>query len=173
MRELLGLDRALQCTRGALVDNIARLSQLDNDIALAEEELGGEEAANDPEKKRRIQEQLDRLRDERASSLEAAAANRDTLRSQFSRIRETVERALDEDTTLVERIRTLFCEQGVTIASILTALGFVVSTIVLAIQNAAEAAGEAPAATPSSGGTDWVKKQLKTLAGWLKALAGK
>ena len=90
--------------------------------------------------------------------MEAAAANRDTLRSQFSRIRETVERALNEDTTLVERIRTLFCEQGVTIVSILTALGFVVSTIVLAIQNAAEAAGVAPAPTPSSGGTDWVKK---------------
>ena len=51
LRELLGLDRALQRTRGALVDNIARLSQLDNDIALAEEELGGEEAVNDPEKK--------------------------------------------------------------------------------------------------------------------------
>ena len=123
LRELLGLDRALQRTRGTLVDNIARLSQLDNDIALAEEELGGEEAANVPEKKRRIQEQLDRLRDERASRLEAAAANRAALRSQFSRIRETVEWVLNEDTTLVERIRTLFHEQGVTITSILTALG--------------------------------------------------
>jgi len=51
MREIWGLDKALQRTRGALVDNIARLSQLDNDIALAEEELGGEEAVNDPEKK--------------------------------------------------------------------------------------------------------------------------
>jgi len=50
MREIWGLDKALQRTRGALVDNIARLSQLDNDIALAEE-LGGEEAVNDPEKK--------------------------------------------------------------------------------------------------------------------------
>ena len=175
LRELLGLNRALQRTRGALVDNIARLSQLDNDIALAEEELGGEEAANDPEKKRRIQEELDRLRDERASRLEAAATNRDTLRSQFSRIRETVERVLNEDTTLAERLRTLFREQGVTITSILTALGFIVSTIVLAIQNAAGAAGVTPAPTPSPGGTvtDWVKKQLKTLAGWLKALAGK
>ena len=127
MRELLGLDKALQRTRGALVDNIARLSQLDMDIALAEEELGGEKAANDPEKKRRIQEQLDRLRDERASRLEAAAANRAALRSQFSRIRETVERVLNEDTTLVKRIRTLFREQGVTITSILTAFGFIMS----------------------------------------------
>ena len=94
---------------------------------------------NDPEKKRCIQEQLDRLRDERASRLEAAAANRDALRSQFSRIRETVEWVLNDDTSLAERLRTLFREQGVTI-TLLAALGFIVSTIVLAIQNAAEAA---------------------------------
>ena len=177
LREILGLNEALKRTRGALVDNIAKLSQLDADITLSEQELGGEEAANDPEKKRRIQELLDRLRDERASRLEAAAANREALRSQISRIRETVERVLNEDTTLAERLRTLFREQGVTVASILTAVGFIVSTIVLAIQNAV-GGGVTPAPaspTPSSGGTvaDWVKKQLKTLAGWLKVLAGK
>ena len=52
LRELLGLNEALQRTRGALVDNLARLSQLDGDITQAEQELEGEEAANDPEKKR-------------------------------------------------------------------------------------------------------------------------
>ena len=51
MREILGLNEALKRTRGALVDNLARLSQLDADITQAEQELGGEEAANDPEKK--------------------------------------------------------------------------------------------------------------------------
>jgi len=116
------LDKALQRTRGALVDNIAKLSQLDTDIALAEE-VGGEEADNDLEKKRRIQEQLDRLRDKRASRLEAAAAKRDALRSQFYRIRETLERVLNNDTSLAERLRTLFREHGVTITSILTAWG--------------------------------------------------
>jgi len=81
----------------------------------------------------------------------------------------------NEDTTLAERLRTLFREQGVTIASVLTALGFIVSTIVLAIQNALGGGGPTPAPTPPDRGgvTDWVKKQLKTLAGWLKALAGK
>jgi len=154
MREIFGLDKALQRTRGALVDNIARLSQLDNDIALAEEEHGGEEAVNDPEKKRRIQERLDRLWDERTSRLEAAAANRDALRSQFSRIRETVERVLNNDSSLAERLRTLFREQRVTITSILTALGFIVSTIVLAIQNAVGVTPVPTPPTPSSGVTD-------------------
>jgi len=165
----------LQRARGALVDNLARLSQLEADIAQGEHELQGEEAANDPPKKRRIQERLSQQRDKRTSRLEAAAANRVALRTQFSRIRETIERVLNEHTTLAERLRTLFREQGVTIASILTALGFIVSTIVLAIQNALGGGGPTPAPAPSDGGgvTDWVKKQLKTLAGWLKALAGK
>ena len=175
MREILALNEALKRTRGALVDNLAKLSQLDADITQAEQELGGEEAANDPEKKRRIQERLSQQRDERASRLEASAVNREALRSQISRIRETVERVLNRDTTLAERLRTLFREQGVTIASVLTALGFIVSTIVLAIQNALGGGWPAPAPTPSGrdGVTDWVKKQLKTLASWLKALAEK
>ena len=93
--------------------------------------------------------------------MEAAAANHDALRLEFSRIRETVERVLNDETSLAERFRTLFREQGVTITSILAALGIIVLTIVLAIQNAAEAAGVTPTPTPptpSSGGTDWVKK---------------
>jgi len=61
-REILGLNEALKRTRGAMVDNLAKLSQLDTDSTQAEQELGGEEAANDPEKKRRIQELLNRLR---------------------------------------------------------------------------------------------------------------
>ena len=174
-REILGLNEALKRTRGALVDNLAKLSQLDADIAQAEQELGGEEAANDPEKKRRIQERLNQQRDERASRLEASAVNREALRSQISRIRETVERVLNKDTTLAERLRTLFREQGVTIASVLTALGFIVSTIVLAIQNTFGGGWPTPAPTPSGrdGVTAWVKKQLKTLASWLKTLAEK
>jgi len=162
IRELLGLDTALQRQRGALVDNLAKLSQLDADITAAENEVDGEN-------------HLQRLRDERSTRLEAAAANREALRTQFSRIRETIERILNDDTSLAERLRILFREQGVTIVSILTALGFIVSTIVLAIQTALGGGGPTPAPTPGSEKTaaDWVKKQLKALAGWLKALAGK
>jgi len=175
MRELLGLDKAMQRQRGALFDNLAKLSQLNADVTQAEQVLEGEEAANNPEKKRRIQELLNRLRDERSSRPEAAAANREALRTQFSRIRETIERLLNEDTTLAERLHTLFREQGVTITSILTALGFIVSTIVLAIQNALGGGVPTPAPTPSDRGgiTDWVKKQLQNLGKLLKALAGK
>ena len=39
----------------------------------------------------------------------------------------------DKNTSLAERIRTLFREQGITITSVLNALSTTVSTIVLAI----------------------------------------
>jgi len=173
MREILGLNEALKRTRGALVDNLAKLSQLDADITQAEQELEGEEAVNNPEKKRRTQELLNRLRDERSSRLEAAAANREALRTQFSRIRETVERVLNEDTTLAERLRTLFREQGVTIVSILTAIGMVVSTLVLALTGGS---GGIPPPTPPAGKggfKEWMKKHLQSLGRALAKLASK
>ena len=112
IRDLLGLDEALRRHRSALVDNLAKLHQLDADIANVEHELDGEEAAADPAKKSRIEQLLSRLHDERATRLEAASINREALRSQISRIRETVTRILNDDTTLAERLRTLFREQG-------------------------------------------------------------
>ena len=52
--------------------------------------------------------------------LEALSTNREALQSQVNSVRETFRRLLREDNTLPERIRTLFREHGITIASILT-----------------------------------------------------
>ena len=40
---------------------------------------------------------------------------------------------LDKDTSLAEKIRTLFREQGITIASILTAIGMAIRALVEAL----------------------------------------
>ena len=40
---------------------------------------------------------------------------------------------LDKDTSLAEKIRTLFREQGITIASILTAIGMAIGVLVEAL----------------------------------------
>ena len=42
------------------------------------------------------------------------------FRSQFQRIKQTVNKMLNEDMTLGERIQTLFREQGLTITSVIT-----------------------------------------------------
>lgn len=78
-------------------------------------------------------ERLQTLETEQPVLLEAATACREDLLTQINRIRDTVNQILHTDTTLCDRIRTLFHEQGVTIATVLTAIGLVISTLVLAL----------------------------------------
>ena len=75
--------------------------------------------------------------DEEAARLEAASANREALRTQISHIKETIQRILYRDTTLGERIWTLFREQGITIVSIITAITMAISTLLLVITGGA------------------------------------
>ena len=55
------------------------------------------------------------------------------LNSQVRSIRETIAKVLDKDTTLREKIQTLFREQGITIVSILTAFGMVIGFLMEAL----------------------------------------
>ena len=169
-REIRGLDKALQTIRGELVNNLAKLTELDNHITREQNKL--DEPDIGEFERRRIAERIRDLKDERVSRLEAASASREALRSQISRIRETINRLINEDTTLAERIRTLFREQGITIVSILTALGMVISTLVLAV--GIGGASAAPPTPPSKAGLrEWVKKYLHALGRVLAKLAAK
>ena len=77
---------------------------------------------------------------------------------------------LDKDTSLGEKIRTLFREQGITIASILTAIGMAIGVLVEALLPGGRAGAAA-----ASGGSEPPPKDEKGLKGWirnkLKALA--
>ena len=172
IRELRGLDKTMQTIRGELTRNMAKLSELDAHIEVEKQKLS--EAA-DEFSRRRVAERLRNLEDERASRLEAASSNREALRSQINRIRETISRILHDDTTLADRVRTLFREQGITIASILTALGMAISTLVLALTGGSPAGAPTPPPPPSDKGglKDWVKKHLQSLGRVLAKLAGK
>ena len=95
---------------------------------------------DDPEIQQDIRDRINKLEGELSdleleiqARLEALSANKAALRTQFNRIRQTIGRLLHEDKTLAERIRTLFREQGITIASILTVIGMAISTLVLAL----------------------------------------
>ena len=83
--------------------------------------------------------------------------------------KETIAKVLDKDTSLGEKIRTLFREQGITIASILTAIGMATGVVVEAFLPGGGAA------VASGGGGEPPPKDEKGLKGWirnkLKALA--
>ena len=177
LREIRGLDKALQTIRGELTNNLAKLTELDDHIALEKRKLDeADDGGVDELIRRRIAERLRDLQDERSARLEAASASKDALRSQISRIRETIGRVLNEDTTLAERVRTLFREQGVTLVSILTAVGMAISTLVLALTGGGGTVtppSPPPAPSDKGGLREWAKKTLQALGRVLAKLAGK
>ena len=96
------------------------------------------------------------------------------MRGQINRIKETISKVLKEDTTLGERLRTLFREQGITIVSVLTAIGMIIGVIVEAVIPTSGGAVTPPKPPSSQGGVkEWVKKQLHNLGRLLANLAGK
>ena len=56
-------------------------------------------------------------------------------------MKQALEKVFDKNSSLAERLRTLFREQGITIFSILTVLSMNISTIVLAIAGAFRGGG--------------------------------
>ena len=75
--------------------------------------------------------------------------------------KETIAKVLDKDTSLDEKIRTLFREQG--IASILKAIGMAIGVLVEALLP-----GSGGAATASGGGGEPPPEDEKGLKGWIK-----
>ena len=84
-----------------------------------------EEVENDPtysdQQRQLYRDRLDDLNTKKQVKLEKLSQNREDLQAQVARIKETLEKVLDQNASLAERIRTLFREQGITIFSILTA----------------------------------------------------
>ena len=84
---------------------------------------------------------------------------------------------LDKDTSLGEIIRTLFREQGITIASILTAIRMAIGVLVEALlpgsATKASGGGGEPPPKDEKGLKEWVRSKLKALASLLEKLGMK
>ena len=116
MREFLGIDKALQSIQGELLNNTSKLTEIDKRIKRDTKNL--EEVENDPtcttEQRQLYRDRLDDLNTENQARLEILSQNRKDLQTQVARIRQTIEKVLDQNISLAERIRTLFSEQGIT-----------------------------------------------------------
>ena len=87
--------------------------------------------------------------------------------------KEAIAKVLDKDTSLGEKIQTLFREQGITIASILTAIGMAIGVLVEALLPggaAAASGGGEPPPKDEKGLKEWVRSKLKALASLLGRL---
>ena len=142
-----------------------KLAEIENDSSYTDDQ------------REEIRERIRRLNDELNIRQESIDLLKGRLSNQITTVKETIAKVLDRDTSLAEKIRTLFREQGITIASILTAIGMAIGVLVEALL---PSGGSAPVQVPDKGETpgkdnadNWIRNKLKALANLLGKLADK
>ena len=105
IREFLVIDRALQIIQGELLNNTSKLTEIDKRIKRDTKNL--EELENDPtytdEQRQIYRDRLDDLNTEKQARLNILLQNRKDLQTQCARIRQTVEKVLDQNASLAEK----------------------------------------------------------------------
>ena len=181
LRELEGLDKELRTISGSLRSAIAKSMAKQIDIHKENrklEEMAKDETYSD-EQREEVRVRLRRFQDEQKAISDQIRILKGRYSNQIYQIRESIMKFLDKETgTLGERIRTLFREQGVTIVSILTALGMTLGVLIEALLG-----GPSTTSTPTSqstttsdkkgGAREWIKDKLKALSSLLGKLAAK
>ena len=129
------------------------------------EKIKLEEIQDDPRYTKKqheeLRKRLDKLNDELKVRQESIDLLKGRLKNQIMSFKETTAKVSDKDTSLGEKIRTLFREQGIIIASILTAIGMAIGVLVEALLPGGGAAA-------ASGGGEPPPKDEKSLKGWIR-----
>ena len=179
LRELEGLDKQLRTIKGSLKVAIAKRVDLNARIEHEERKLSEvQDPAYSDDQRDMIESRIKRLRGELTERKKEIDILKGEASKQINQIKESITKFLDKETgTLGERIRTLFKEQGITIVSILTAVGMAIGVLIEALL------GGPSASAPKSGGTSggdtkggarkWIKNKLKALSQLLGKLADK
>ena len=180
LRELEGLDKELRTISGSLRSAIAKSMAKQVDIDKESRKL--EEMANDEtysdEQREEVRARLQRFQDEQKAISDQIRLLKGRYSNQICQIRESIMKFLDKETgTLGERIRTLFKEQGITIISILAALGMALGVLIEALLGGSSASTPTPQSTTTNdkkgGAREWIKNKLKALSQLLGKLADK
>ena len=178
LRELEGLDKQLRTIKGSLKVAIAKCVDLNARIKHEERKLSEvQDPAYSDDQRDMIEGRIKRLRGELTERNKEIDILKGEASKQINQIRGSMTKFLDKETgTLGERIRTLFKEQGITIVSILTAVGMTIGVLIEALLG-----GPSTTSTPTSqstttsdkkgGAREWIKNKLKALLQLLGKLA--
>ena len=174
--ELLGLDKQLRSIRGLLKVEVAKKVELEECIAKEHrklEEFREYRRVYDDAMKEDITKQIDDLNEDLKVRQKSIDLLKGRLKNQITSFRKTIAKVLDKDTSLAEKIRTLFREQGIMIASILMAIGMAIRVLVEALLpggGGAMASGGEPPPKDEAGLKEWIRNKLKALASLLGQL---
>ena len=180
LRELQGLDKQIRTIKGSLKVAIAKRVDLEDRIKHEENKLNEiQEPIYSDDQRKMVEDRIKKLRDELNERNEEINILKGEASKQINQIKESITQFLDKEMgTLGERIRTLFKEQGITIVSILTAVGMAIGVLMEALLG-----GPSTTSTPTSqstttsdekgGAREWIKNKLKALSSLLGKLAAK
>ena len=180
LRELEGLDKELRMIssslRSAIAKSIAKQVDIDRENRKLEE-MENDETYSD-EQREEVRARLQRFQDEQKAINDQIRILKGRYSNQIYQIRESIMKFLDKEMgTLGERIRTLFKEQGITIVSILTALGMTLGVLIEALLGGPSMSTPTSQSTTTSdkkgGAREWIKNKLKALSQLLGKLADK
>ena len=181
LRELEDLDKELRTIssslRSAITKSIAKQVDIDRENRKLEE-MADDETYSD-EQREEVRARLQRFQDEQKAINDQIRILKGRYSNQIYQIRESIMKFLDKETgTLGERIRTLFKEQGITIVSILTALGMTIGVLIEALlggpSNTSTPTSESTTTSNKKGGArEWIKSKLKALSQLLGKLPDK
>ena len=181
LRELEGLDKQLRTIKGSLKVAIAKRVDLKARIEHEERKLSEvQDPAYSDDQRDMIEGRIKRLRGELTERNKEIDILKGEASKQINQIKESITKFLDKEMgTLGERIRTLFKEQGITIVSILTAVGMTIGVLTEALLGGPSASAPTSRSTPADGGDkkggarEWIKNKLKALSQLLGKLADK
>ena len=179
LRELEGLDKQLRTIKGSLKVAIAKRIDLEGRIKHEERKLNEiQDPKYSDDQRDMIEGRINKLRGELTERNKEIDILKGEASKQINQIKESITKFLDKETgTLGERIRTLFKEQGITIVSILTAVGMSIGVLIEALLGGPSASTPTPQSTTTSdkkgGAREWIKNKLKALSQLLGKLADK
>ena len=168
LRKLEGLYKQLRTIKGSLKVAIAKRVDLEARIKREERKLNEIQGPKYSDDQRdMIEGRINKLRGELTERNKEIDILKGEASKEINQIKESITKFSDKEMgTLDERIRTLFKEHGITIVSILTAVGMTIGVLIEALL------GGPSASTPASGGTsggdkkggarEWIKKQIES-----------
>ena len=180
LRELQGLDKELRTISCSVRSAIAKskAKQVDTDREKQKlDEMANDETYSD-EQREEVRARLQRFQDEQKAINDQIRILKGRYSNQIYQIRESITKFLDKETgALIERIRTLFKEQGITIVSILTALGMAIEVLIESLFGgptvSTTTSGNTSSGDRKGGAREWIKSKLKALSQLLGKLADK
>jgi len=176
-REIEGIYKSFTTMRDNISLAKAKLEIATRNFSKAEKDLADAKQNGNAREIERWESEVNRLRNDKDAASESLGILEGRFKAQSTRLKDLLLTVRNRTISLGDRIRILFREEGITIASIITAVGMTISSIALGIRLALTPSySPTPPPGPSPSGKsfgDKVKDALNRFKNWLLDLASK